>query len=231
MPTLFDEPTSQLPRPPRRLAAGVVHIPNFLNLEEQRALVAESRNIARSVARTPLAMTRPIVGSGQMSVHILSLGKHWRSNPYQYVDAVEGVRVPPLPPSFLLLAHRALTEASPLSDSLQSWLPTYRAEAALVNYYAQESSMGMHQDANEESEAPVISLSIGDTGIFRLGGTENRNKPWIDTPLMSGDLIIFGGPHRRAFHGVPKIEPHTAPLGCGLEKGRINITIRQVELR
>lgn len=230
MPTLFDEPSSQLPRPPRRLAAGVVHIPNFLNLEQQRALVEESRNIARSVARTPLAMTRPIVGSGQMSVHILSLGKHWRSNPYQYVDAVEGIRVPPLPPSFLSLAHRALIEASPLSDSLQSWLPTYRAEAALVNYYAPESSMGMHQDANEESEAPVISLSIGDTGIFRIGGTENRNKPWIDTPLMSGDLIIFGGSHRRAFHGVPKIEPHTAPLGCGLEKGRINITIRQVEL-
>ncbi|WP_074025551.1 alpha-ketoglutarate-dependent dioxygenase AlkB family protein [Corynebacterium crudilactis] len=230
MPTLFDDPLHQLPRPPRRVAAGVVHLPNFLGLGEQEALVSQSREIARSVAGTPLAMVRPMVASGQMSVHMLSLGKHWLSRPYRYVDAVDGLPVPPVPDTFLDLATRALAAAGELSTSVGSWAQTYRAEAALVNYYAPDSSMGMHQDANEESEAPVISLSIGDTGIFRLGNTENRNKPWVDIPLLSGDLIVFGGPNRRAFHGVPAVESDTAPLGCGLKEGRINITIRQLTL-
>ncbi|ALC04658.1 alkylated DNA repair protein [Corynebacterium deserti GIMN1.010] len=230
MPTLFDDPLNSLPRPPRRLRPGVVHLPNFLPLEKQKALVDQSRDIARSMVKTPLAMTRPKVGSGQMSVHILSLGKHWTSNPYRYVDSVDGVPVPPLPASFVQLARTALDTAVSLDDSLRSWSRAYRPEAALVNFYPPDSSMGMHQDLNEASEAPVISLSIGDTGIFRLGNTENRNKPWDDIPLISGDLIIFGGPNRRAFHGIPSIEAHTAPAGCGLKEGRINITIRQVSL-
>ncbi|HJE09821.1 MAG TPA: alpha-ketoglutarate-dependent dioxygenase AlkB [Corynebacterium glutamicum] len=228
MPTLFDDPLHQLPRPPRRVAAGVVHLPNFLGLAEQKALVAQARDLAREVVGTPLAMVRPKLKSGQMSVHMLHLGKYWASNPYRYVDAVDGFPVPPLPDSFVDLAHRALLSAGSLSNSLQSWSEAYRAEAALVNYYSPDASMGMHQDANEESEAPVISLSIGDTGIFRLGGTLNRNKPWTDIPLMSGDLIVFGGANRRAFHGIPSIEANTAPAGCGLKEGRINITIRQL---
>ncbi|GAV95908.1 alkylated DNA repair protein [Corynebacterium glutamicum] len=230
MPTLFDDPLHQLPRPPRRVAAGVVHLPNFLGLAEQKALVAQARDLAREVVGTPLAMVRPKLKSGQMSVHMLHLGKYWASNPYRYVDAVDGFPVPPLPDSFVDLAHRALLSAGSLSNSLQSWSEAYRAEAALVNYYSPDASMGMHQDANEESEAPVISLSIGDTGIFRLGGTLNRNKPWTDIPLMSGDLIVFGGANRRAFHGIPSIEANTAPAGCGLKEGRINITIRQLAL-
>ncbi|AGT04154.1 alkylated DNA repair protein AlkB [Corynebacterium glutamicum MB001] len=230
MPTLFDDPLHQLPRPPRRVAAGVVHLPNFLGLAEQKALVAQARDLAREVVGTPLAMVRPKLKSGQMSVHMLHLGKYWASNPYRYVDVVDGFPVPPLPDSFVDLAHRALLSAGSLSNSLQSWSEAYRAEAALVNYYSPDASMGMHQDANEESEAPVISLSIGDTGIFRLGGTLNRNKPWTDIPLMSGDLIVFGGANRQAFHGIPSIEANTAPAGCGLKEGRINITIRQLAL-
>ncbi len=230
MPTLFDAPGARFPRPSREVASGVVHLPDWLPLGEQAALVGEARGIARSVAGTPLAMTRPQLRSGQMSVHILSLGQHWATNPYRYVTSVDGVPVPPIPASFHDLAARALADAAALSPSLAAWSGKYRAEAALVNYYAPESTMGMHQDANELSEAPVISLSIGDTGIFRLGNTENRNRPWVDVPLLSGDLIIFGGEHRRAFHGVPRIEADTAPEGCGLDRGRINITIRQVTL-
>jgi alkylated DNA repair protein (DNA oxidative demethylase) len=81
----------------------------------------------------------------------------------------------------------------------------------------------------EESPAPVVSLSIGDEALFRMGGTEGRSKPWDDVLLMSGDLLVFGGPARRAYHGVPRIHPDTAPTGCGLRKGRINVTIRQVD--
>ena len=74
MPTLFDAPGARFPRPSREVASGVVHIPGWLPLGEQAALVGEARGIARSVAGTPLAMTRPQLRSGQMSVHILSLG-------------------------------------------------------------------------------------------------------------------------------------------------------------
>lgn len=230
MPTLFDAPDARFPRPSREVARGVVHLPDWLPIEAQAALVAEARDTARTVAGTPLAMVRPQLRSGQMSVHILSLGRHWATNPYRYVSAVGGVTVPPIPQLFHDLVAQALADAASLSPTLAAWSGKYRAEAALVNYYAPDSTMGMHQDANEASEAPVISLSIGDTGIFRLGNTENRNRPWVDVPLLSGDLIIFGGAHRRAFHGVPRIEPHTAPSDCGLVEGRLNITIRQVAL-
>ncbi|OAV60588.1 alpha-ketoglutarate-dependent dioxygenase AlkB family protein [Enteractinococcus helveticum] len=102
----------------------------------------------------------------------------------------------------------------------------YTPDAALVNYYDDAARMGMHQDKDEHSTAPVISLSIGDTCLFRFGNTQTRNKPYQDIALASGDLFVFGGPSRMAYHGIPKIYPGTAPQGCGLEAGRINITMR-----
>jgi len=225
---LFDAP---LPRPPRHLRAGVAHVPGFLSFDEQRGLVDQSREIARSVAGTPVAMARPVVGSGQMSVHTLSLGQFWAANPYRYVTSVGGVDAAPIPLAWSELAQRALVAAADIAPELVPWATgEFRAEAALVNYYAPDAKMGLHVDANEESAAPVVSLSIGDEALFRIGHTEGRTRPWNDVTLMSGDLIVFGGPARWAYHGVPTIRPDTAPAGCGLREGRINITIRQVGL-
>jgi alkylated DNA repair protein (DNA oxidative demethylase) len=84
----------------------------------------------------------------------------------------------------------------------------------------------MHQDKDERSPAPVVSLSIGDSCTFRFGNTRNRGQPYEDVLLASGDLFVFGGPSRLAYHGVTKIHPGTAPAGCGLREGRINITMR-----
>lgn len=67
---------------------------------------------------------------------------------------------------------------------------------------------------------------VGDTCRFRFGNTENRNKPYQDIDLTSGDLFVFGGPSRLAYHGIPKMYPGTAPRDCGLASGRINITMR-----
>ncbi len=87
--------------------------------------------------------------------------------------------------------------------------------------------MGLHQDKDERSPAPVVSLSIGDTCRFRFGNPPvTRSQPYQDLDLASGDLFVFGGPARLAYHGVPKVYPGTAPAGCGLESGRINITLR-----
>ena len=221
---LFDD----LPRPATRITDGVAHLPGFLSLERQRELVTEARSIARSVAGTPVGMERPMLASGRMSAFIMSLGWHWSTRPYGYVRRVEGVDVPALPASFYALAAEAVDAAATVDPALEPWSGgRFRPEVALVNYYPPGSRMGMHIDANEESDAPVISLSIGDEALFRVGGTENRNRPWDDVVLMSGDLIVFGGPKRRAYHGVVEVRDQTLPVECGLSQGRINITIRQ----
>ncbi|MCG7244780.1 MULTISPECIES: alpha-ketoglutarate-dependent dioxygenase AlkB family protein [Corynebacterium] len=222
---LFD----QLPRDDARITPGVVHLPGWLPLERQAGIITQLRDIARDVAGTPLAMTRPQLKSGQMQVFMLHLGRMWATNPYRYVTHAGGVRVPPVPDNLLQLATEALGAAALYDESLSQWPATFRPDMALVNYYPPGATMGMHQDRNENSPAPIVSLSIGDEALFRIGGTENRNKPWDDVTLASGDVIVFGGPKRLAFHGVPKTRPDTLPEGCGLKEGRINITFRQVE--
>ncbi|MBT2469796.1 alpha-ketoglutarate-dependent dioxygenase AlkB [Streptomyces sp. ISL-66] len=98
-------------------------------------------------------------------------------------------------------------------------------DIALINFYDGDSRMGMHRDAEERSPAPVVSLSLGDSCLFRFGNTDSRGRPYQDVELRSGDLFVFGGPARRAYHGVPKVLPGTAPPGLGLT-GRLNITLR-----
>ncbi len=85
----------------------------------------------------------------------------------------------------------------------------------------------MHQDRDERSPAPVVSLSLGDPCVFRFGNTENRGRPWRDVILESGDAFVFGGPSRFAFHGVPKTLPATGDRDNGLRSGRLNITLRE----
>ncbi len=85
----------------------------------------------------------------------------------------------------------------------------------------------MHADRDEPSPAPVVSLSLGDTCVFRFGNADGRGRPWSDVRLESGDLFVFGGRPRRAYHGVPKVLAGTGPPGIGLDGGRLNITLRQ----
>lgn len=103
----------------------------------------------------------------------------------------------------------------------------YQPDIALVNFYDDAARMGLHQDKDEESAAPVVSLSIGDTCVFRFGNTEHRGRPWTDVELCSGDLFVFGGPSRFAYHGVPKVAPGSCLVDCGLRSGRLNITLRE----
>ena len=86
--------------------------------------------------------------------------------------------------------------------------------------------MGMHQDKDEVAAEPVVSLSVGDSCVFRFGNPVNRNKPWTDVVLASGDAVVFGRESRFAYHGVPRILPGTADPATGVPSGRINITMR-----
>ncbi len=99
-------------------------------------------------------------------------------------------------------------------------------EACLVNYYEGEARMGLHVDSDEEAwDAPVLSISLGDTALFRIGGIL-RTDPTRSVRLASGDVCMLGGASRRAFHGVDRIMPGTSRL---LPKGgRINLTLRRV---
>ena len=159
----------------------------------------------------------------EMSVRTVCLGWHWQ--PYKYTrDAtdVNGNRVLDFPDWMVRLGRQALVDVSGDPRAGDDYTP----DTALVNFYDDDARMGMHQDRDERSLAPVVSLSLGDTCQFRFGNTTNRNLPYEDIALSSGDLFVFGGAARLAFHGVTKIFPGTASRDCGLDAGRINITMR-----
>jgi alkylated DNA repair protein (DNA oxidative demethylase) len=192
------------------IAPGAVHTPDWLSLDEQRRLVAA----CREWAAPPAGMRHTKLPSGGvMSVQTVCLGWHW--TPYRYRRTTEdGSPVKPLPRWLADLGARAVGD------------PGYRPDIALVNFYDDAAKMGLHQDKDERSEAPVVSLSIGDSCVFRFGNTENRNRPWTDVELRSGDLFVFGGPSRFAYHGVPRTLPGTGDPATGLAAGRLNITLR-----
>ncbi|WP_329130200.1 alpha-ketoglutarate-dependent dioxygenase AlkB [Streptomyces sp. NBC_01476] len=209
-----------IPRPRREVAPGAVHVPGWLSPAGQRELVTACR--AWAMGPVPMRHTR-LPRGGVMSVRTLGVGWHWR--PYAYertAGDVNGARVPEFPDWLGDLGRRAVTAAyrDPAAGA------AYRPDTALVNLYQDGATMGMHQDKDEKSAAPVVSLSIGDTCVFRFGNTATRGKPYTDVELESGDLFVFGGPSRFAFHGVPKVRPGTGEPATGLTSGRLNVTLR-----
>jgi alkylated DNA repair protein (DNA oxidative demethylase) len=99
-------------------------------------------------------------------------------------------------------------------------------QACLVNYYRAGAKMGLHQDSDEEDfAAPVVSVSLGDTAVFRIGGRE-RGGPTKSIRLASGDVLVMGGESRLCYHGIDRIIPGTSRLLP--QGGRINLTLRRV---
>ncbi|MBB5079565.1 alpha-ketoglutarate-dependent dioxygenase AlkB family protein [Nonomuraea endophytica] len=207
-----------MPLPPREVAPGAVHVPGWLGLDEQRTLVSACREWAKG----PVPIRHTVLPrGGVMSVRTVCVGWHWQ--PYRYTrtaDDVNGLRVAEFPGWMVELGRRALTGAG-----LPELAAGYTPDTALINFYDDQARMGMHQDKDERSDAPVVSLSIGDACLFRFGNTETRGRPYTDVRLESGDLFVFGGPSRFAYHGVPKVYPGTADPVVGL-RGRLNITMR-----
>ena len=203
-----------IPRARTNLGPGAVHVPDWLDLDEQRMLVRACRGWAAGrmrAARMPNGAT--------MSAQTVCLGWHWY--PYRYsrtLDDQDGSPVTPFPGWLGDIGRRAVAEAYGHRD--------YEPDVALVNFYDDNARMGLHQDKDERSLEPVVSLSLGDSCVFRFGNTENRNRPWTDVDLRSGDLLVFGGESRMAYHGVLRILPGTREPDIGLERGRLNITLR-----
>ena len=209
-----------IPRPETQVAPGAVHVPDWLTLDEQRQLVTACRGWA--AGPVPIRHTR-LPRGGVMSVQTVCLGWHWQ--PYTYTrtaDDVNGARVAPFPHWMVQLGRRALLRAYGDQHAADAYTP----DTALINFYDDTATLGMHQDKDEKSSAPVVSLTIGDTCVFRFGNTETRNRPWTDVELASGDAFVFGGPSRFAYHGVPKLYPDSGPGETGLTSGRLNLTLR-----
>ncbi len=108
--------------------------------------------------------------------------------------------------------------------------PAAAPEACLINYYGAGARMGLHRDQDEaDLSAPVVSVSLGDAALFRLGGLK-RKDPTRSFKLKSGDVLVLGGETRLAYHGVDRIEPGSSDLlnDAFPGGGRINMTLRRV---
>ena len=197
------------------LAPGQTLRHAYLDRPAQEALLAELRAV---IAAAPLFTPRMPKTGAPFSVRMTNCGElGWVSDAggyrYQPVHPVTGAPWPPMPAALL----RAWDELSGHSAPPQ---------ACLINWYEASARMGLHQDRDEQDfTAPVVSLSLGDTCVFRIGGIE-RKDPTRSLKLASGDAFVFGGPARLIFHGVDRIIPGTSTLLA--QGGRINLTLRRV---
>jgi alkylated DNA repair protein (DNA oxidative demethylase) len=202
--------------------ADVVHVPDWLSPDDQRVLVEQFR----AWARPPAGLRHPRMPTGAvMSVQSVCLGWHWQ--PYGYsrtADDTDGAPVKALPADLAALARGAVSEAYGPRGTETS---VYAPDAAILNLYAPGARLGLHQDGEEPASAPVVTISIGDTCVFRLAGVDRRTRPFTDVELRSGDLLVFGRRSRRIFHGVPKVYPGTGPSDIGMPPGRLSITVRE----
>lgn len=210
-------------RPTQMIAPGAFHLPHFLSMEAQRALVDRCRALIDGAVPAYVPEVR---GGGKMHVRMLCLGRHWNGKTYRYEPTrtdFDGLPAPPLPDELRALAR----------DIAASVDMPFEPDLCIVNYYDAEGRMGLHQDKDEGAASlaaglPVVSISLGDSARFLFGGTRRRD-PVETLRLDSGDAFVFGGPARLRYHGVTRIMPGTAPPALGLD-GRFNLTFRQYDV-
>ncbi|MCT8331350.1 alpha-ketoglutarate-dependent dioxygenase AlkB family protein [Albidovulum sediminis] len=203
---------------PRRAAAldlrGAAYFPGFLDPAAQAALVEDLRRV---VAEAPLFSPTTRFG-GKMTVRMTSAGRYgWYSDRrgYRYEALHPSGRPWPAIPERVLSVWKELVGPARLPD------------CCLVNLYEGNARMGLHQDRDEADLSwPVLSISLGDEALFRIGGTE-RGGPTESLRLRSGDVLILAGASRLAYHGIDRIYPGTS--GLLPRGGRINLTLRVVD--
>jgi alkylated DNA repair protein (DNA oxidative demethylase) len=194
---------------------GVSLWPSALNAAAQDVLIADV--LARAEQAPFYRPTMPQSGKA-FSVEETNFG------PLGWVSDVSGYRYQP--------THPHTQEQWPAIPQvlLDLWNETtgYCAppQCCLVNLYRDSAKMGLHQDKDEAAtEAPVLSVSLGDDALFRIGGSARRG-PTKSVRLNSGDVLVFGGPARLAYHGIDKVMAGTSMRVPG--GGRLNLTLRRV---
>jgi alkylated DNA repair protein (DNA oxidative demethylase) len=198
------------------LAEGACVLRGFV-LEEAPALVQRLREDV-----LPSAPWRHLTTPGgyRMSVAMTNCGEvGWVSDEtgYRYdpVDPLSGRPWPAMPAEFAGLADRAAAAAG---------FPGFQPDACLVNLYAPGSRLSLHQDRDERDRgAPIVSVSLGLPATFLFGGLKRSERPQR-VGLRHGDVVVWGGPSRLAYHGVAPLPAGTHPL---LGECRVNLTFRQ----
>lgn len=201
---------------PRELRPGALLWKSLLSPEEQTVLLKE---VMTRVARAPFFRPKMPRTGKPFSVVMSNFGAlGWVS------DAAKGYRYEPCHPE----TGEIWPDIPPALLCLWAALTSYPAlpEACLVNLYRANARMGLHQDLDETAlEAPVLSISLGDEAIFRVGGP-TRKEPTSSIILASGDVLLLGGPARLCRHGIDRIRTGSSRLIAG--GGRINLTLRRV---
>jgi DNA alkylation damage repair protein AlkB len=203
---------------------GTFHLRHAVPIEAQRALLERCRKLLDGDVPAYVPIVR---GGGKMHVRMLCLGRHWNGKTYRYEPTrtdFDNLPAPPIPDDFRKLAVETAASVG----------MTLEPDICIINYYDAEGRMGLHQDKDEGERSiaagvPVVSVSLGNTVRFLLGGTRRRD-PIEPILLESGDAFVFGGPSRLRYHGVSRIIPRTAPPELSFD-GRINLTFRQYDLR
>ena len=199
---------------PDLVVRGFQVFTGFLSAGEQERIVADLREV---VAVAPLFS--PMTPYGKpMSVRMTSAGKYgWYADRsgYRYVPTHPDGQAWPNIPESVLRIWKALVSKDRMPD------------CCLLNYYGGSARMGMHQDRDEADFAwPVLSVSLGDDGLFRIGN-ETRGGKTESLWLRSGDVVVMGGEARLHYHGLDRTKPDSSTL---LPKGgRINLTLRVVD--
>lgn len=195
---------------------GLRLAPGRLDPAAQRRLLDD---VEAAIAAAPLFTPRMPRTGQPMSVRMTNCGPlGWvtdqdRGYRYQPTHPETGAPWPPIPAALLALWDEFAAYPAP-------------PEACLVNLYRDGARMGLHVDADEEDRAaPVLSISLGDTALFRIGGPKRSDKT-VSLRLASGDVLVLAGAARLSFHGVDRVLAGTSRLVAG--GGRVNLTLRRV---
>jgi len=191
---------------------GFAIYPEFLDRAAQETLAATIRDVLRVAP-----LFQPRTRRGPMSVRMSAAGDFgWISDTrgYRYEPVHPNGAAWPSIPEQVLEIWRAVAQCPRLP------------ECCLINWYAEDAKMGLHQDLDEaDFDCPVVSVSLGDSGRFRMGGVD-RKDPTSSVWLSSGDVVVMGGDARRAFHGIDRVKPNSSSLFP--KGGRLNLTLRVV---
>jgi alkylated DNA repair protein (DNA oxidative demethylase) len=159
-------------------------------------------------------------GGYRMSVAMTNCGDvGWVSDEtgYRYDprDPLSGEHWPAMPQAFLQLAADAAEAAG---------YEGFSPDACLVNLYAPGARLSLHQDRDErDRSAPIVSVSLGLPATFLFGGLKRAERPQR-VALQHGDVVVWGGPSRLAYHGVTPLPAGTHAL---LGDCRVNLTFRK----
>lgn len=198
------------------LKSGLSHYPGHLDRTAQDQLVATLRDVVKAAPLFQPVMPRT---GRPFSVRMTNMGT------LGWVADRKGYRYQPMHPE-TGGAWPAIPEQVMAIWRTLSGYP-HGPEACLLNFYQGGAKMGLHQDRDEEDfAAPVVSISLGDTAIFRIGGTDRGGKTET-IKLSSGDVLVMGGNARLCFHGIDRVLQGTSTLLK--EGGRINLTLRRVK--